>query len=195
MQSQEKRNEAMKIRNEMDLNIPLENAWNALNDIPRVARCAPGAKLIESRPDDSHVGTVAVKLGPVALSFKGTVAFLERDASQYRVVARAEGNEEKARGAAKADVVFTMSASEKGTRLIVESDITLVGPVAQYGRGAALVQSTAQVIMNQFARNLEADLNSGGEAELQKDISATKVLAKGLWDAGVGLIRKPGETK
>ena len=183
----------MKIVNELQLNVPIETAWAALNDIPRVARCAPGAKLLESRPDDSHVGTISVKLGPVALSFKGVVSFLERNAENHSVVARAEGNEEKARGSAKADVVFTMHSTEAGTRLVVESDITLAGYVAQYGRGAGLIQSTAQVIMSQFAKNLEADLNSGGEAALQKDISGGKVLAQGLWNAGKGLISRNNE--
>ena len=186
----------MKIRNELRLNVPIEQAWEALNDIPRVARCAPGAKLLESRPDDSHVGTIAVKLGPVALTFKGTVAFLERDAAAHRVVAKAQGNEEKARGTAQADVVFTLTDEEGGTRLSVDTDVTLAGYIAQYGRGAALIQSTAQVIMNQFARNLEADLNAGGDgAVLQKEISGARVLAQGLWNAGAGMLRQggPGE--
>jgi carbon monoxide dehydrogenase subunit G len=186
----------MKIRNELTLNVPVQTAWEALNDIPRVARCAPGVKLLESRPDDSHVGSIAVRLGPVALSFKGVVSFLEKDEAQHSVVAKAEGNEEKARGSAKADVVFTLTPNGDGARLIVDSDITLAGYVAQYGRGAALIQSTAQVIMNQFAQNLQADLNAaGGEAVLQKDISATKVLAKGLWNAGVAMVRKDDKPK
>ena len=56
----------MKIHNELRLNISLADAWALLNDVPRVARCAPGAQLLESRPDDSHVGPISVKLGPVA---------------------------------------------------------------------------------------------------------------------------------
>ena len=177
----------MKVHNELRLNVPIDQAWALLNDIPRVARCAPGAQLLESRPDDSHVGTIAVKLGPVALTFKGTVAFLEKDAANHRVVAKAQGNEEKARGTATADVVFTLSPDGEGTKLAGDSDITLAGYIAQYGRGAALIQSTAQVIMGQFAKNLEADLNSGGTAEMQKDISGARVLAQGLWNAGTGL--------
>lgn len=180
----------MKIHNELKLNISIADAWALLNDVPRVARCAPGAQLLESRPDDSHVGTISVKLGPVALSFKGTVAFLEKDEANRRVVAKAQGNEEKARGTATADVIFTLTPDGDGTKIAVDSDITLAGYIAQYGRGAALIQSTAQVIMGQFAKNLEADLNSGGEAAIQKDISGAKVLAQGLWNAGTGLFNK-----
>ena len=104
----------MKIRNDVRIQIPIAEVWTVLNDIPRIARCAPGAELLESRPDDSHVGTIGVKLGPIALKFKGTVSFIERDAVNYRVLAKARGNEEKARGTARADVVFTLSEVEGG---------------------------------------------------------------------------------
>jgi len=159
-----------------------------MEDVPRVARCAPGAELLEQRPDGSCLGRVAVKLGPVALQFKGIVTFIARDANAHRVVAKAKGNEEKARGTASADVVFTLSGDHESTTIKVESDILLVGSIAQYGRGTALVEGTAQALMNQFARNLEDDLN--GKEVVAGDISLTKVVAQGLWHAGAGLFRK-----
>ena len=177
----------MKITNDIVIAAPIADIWTALNDIPRVALCAPGAELLESRPDDSHVGTVSVKLGPISLKFKGTVSFIERDAASYRVLAKAQGNEEKARGTARADVVFALSEVEGGTKIAVESDIQLAGSIAQYARGAALLQSTAQVIMNQFAKNLEANLS--GSTEAAKEIGMASTVAKGLWNAGKDLLK------
>jgi carbon monoxide dehydrogenase subunit G len=130
-----------------------------------------------------------VKLGPVALKFKGTVVFIEKDRDAGRVVAKAKGSEEKGRGAASADVVFHLAPDGDDTKVEVESDIQLAGAVAQYGRGAALIQGTAQALMDQFARNLEADLN-GGETEGGGDISVAKVVAKGVWNAGANMFRK-----
>jgi carbon monoxide dehydrogenase subunit G len=79
----------MKISNSFRIPVPPEQAWEVLNDVPRVARCAPGAQLLEQRDDGAYVGTVGVKLGPVALSFKGTFSYKEKDAANYRVVAEA----------------------------------------------------------------------------------------------------------
>ena len=188
----------MKIHNEVRIKVPLDEVWNALNDIPRVARCAPGAELLESRADDSHVGTVAVKLGPIALKFKGTVAFVERDEANHRFLAKAQGNDEKGRGTARADVVFVLVEADGGTRISVESDIQLAGSIAHYGRGTALIQSTAQVLMDQFAKNLEANLtslrsgNDAPEPEAAKEIGVASLVAKGLWNAGAGLLKKGG---
>jgi uncharacterized protein len=179
----------MKIKNEIKLAAPVDAVWAVLDDIPRVARCAPGAELLEQKEDGTCVGRVGVKLGPVALQFKGTVQFTERDEAAKRVVAKAKGAEEKARGTASADVVFQLHDDNGGTKIVVESDVQLAGSIAQYGRGAALIQSTAQAIMNQFAKNLEADL-AGVESAPAGDISLAKVVAQGLWAAGKEAFRK-----
>jgi uncharacterized protein len=179
----------LKIRNKIVIAAPFDLTWEALDDIPRLAHCAPGAELLEQREDGVCTGTVGLKLGPVSVKFKGTVAFLERNRSLGRVVVKAKGNEEKGRGVAGADVVFTLSADGDETTVDVESDVQLAGAVAQYGRGAALIQGTAQALIDQFARNLEAELN-GMEARSSGDISVSRVVAQGLWSAGTQMFRK-----
>jgi carbon monoxide dehydrogenase subunit G len=154
----------MKISNSFRIPVPPDQAWDVLNDVPRVARCAPGAQLLEQREDGAYVGTVAVRLGPVALSFKGTFSYKEKDPVARRVVAEAAGNEAKARGTARANVVFVLAPDPVGTKVDVDSDVQLAGSIAQYGRGAALIQSTAQVIIDQFATNLAKEFNAGTPA-------------------------------
>ena len=177
----------MKLHNEILLRASVEAEWAALNDMPRVARCAAGATLLEERADGSCVGTLGVRLGPVAMSFKGVVEFLERDAAARRVVARARGAEEKARGSAMADVVFRLEPAEDGSRVVVDTDLTLTGAIAQYGRGAALLQGVAQALMSDFVRNMEADMAGGAVAA--DEASAARLVARGLWNAGVGALR------
>jgi len=149
----------MKIKNQFRVPVPVERAWLELNDVPKVATCAPGAELLEQKPDGSYDGSVSVKLGPVALSFRGTLVYKERDESKHRVVAEAAGNEARARGTARALVTFVLSPDGTGTRVDVDTDVQLAGSIAQYGRGAALIQSTAQVLMDEFARNFAAKLD------------------------------------
>ena len=182
----------MKIHNEIVIAAPIDVAWVALNDMPRVARCAPGAQLLEQRADGSCIGTIGVRLGPVALKFKGVVEFIERDDAAHRVVAKAKGAEEKARGSANADVVFTLASVDAGTKIIVDSDIQLAGFIAQYGRGAALIQGTAQALMADFAKNLEADLNGAKGADAG-EISAARLVARGVTNAVAGMFRKDGD--
>jgi uncharacterized protein len=172
----------VKIHNEFSIPLPPAKTWIALNDIPRVARCAPGAELLEQRDDGSFSGTIAVRLGPVLLNFKGTVIYREVDETNHRVVAEAAGNETRARGSARAQVVFVLSPSDGGTRVEVDTDVQLAGSIAQYGRGAAVIQNTAQVIMNQFAKNFAEHLsNPDVDPEAgAKPISGLSVLVQGV---------------
>jgi len=176
----------MKIRNSFTIARPIAESWAILNDVPRVARCAPGAELLEERGDGRYVGTVAIKLGPVALKFKGTFTYKEKDETAHRVVAEANGNEEKARGSAHAILVFLLAANGATTRVDIESDLQLAGPIAQYGRGAAILQSTAQALIDQFAENLAAELRAspmpaaGALAPSSAPISLPRVIASTL---------------
>ena len=149
----------MKIHNEFNIPLSPAQAWTVLNDIPRVATCIPGAKLLDSNEPGVHVGTVAVRLGPVALSFKGKFVYKEVDEQAYRVRAEANGSEEKARGSARALVEFVLIEQGGGTRVEVDTDLQLAGAVAQYARGGTLIESTAQVLMDQFAENLRSELS------------------------------------
>jgi carbon monoxide dehydrogenase subunit G len=110
------------------------------------------------------------------------VTYREVDEANHRVVADAAGTETKARGTARAQVIFAISPLEAGTKVSVDTDVQLAGSIAQYGRGAAVIQNTAQVIMDQFATNFAAhlanpDAPSGAGA---KPISGLGVLVKGV---------------
>ena len=173
----------MKIHNEFTVPVPPAKAWTMLNDVPRIARCAPGAQLVEQGEDGAYVGTISVRLGPVLLNFKGKLIYKEVDEANHRVVAEASGSETKARGTAQASVAFALASAPEGTRVLVDTDVQLAGSIAQYGRGAALIQNTAQVIMNEFARNFAAQLGPQDESEAQdpaKPISGLKVLFHGV---------------
>lgn len=149
----------MKIHNEFIIPLPPQQAWAILNDVPRVATCVPGAKLLEQTEDGAYIGTVAVRLGPVALSFKGKFIYKDVDEAARRVRAEANGSEQKARGSARAMVEFVLHEEGAGTRVSVDTDVQLAGSIAQYARGGTLIESTAQVLMDQFAENLRAELN------------------------------------
>ena len=45
-----------------------------------------------------------------------------------------------------------------GTKVLVHTNLTLSGSVAQYGRGVGIIQITAGQIITQFANNLKAQL-------------------------------------
>ena len=180
----------MKIENGFDVPLPPAEAWRVLLDIERVAPCLPGAEILETLDDKSYKGKVAVRLGPVAVSFVGTARFEEIDEAQRKVKIKASGTEQKGRGGAQAIVDFWLTeAAPRTTHVAIVTDLTLNGAVAQYGRGAAMIQDMAQQMVGRFADALKVQIQ-GSEAERQamtieaaKPVSGFALVCGALWRA------------
>jgi carbon monoxide dehydrogenase subunit G len=146
----------VRIENSFEVAAPPEAAWELLMDVPRVIPCMPGAQLTETVDDDHWKATMAVKLGPIALSFLTDVARESVDAEARRAVLSANAREAKGRGSAQATIESTLAAQNGGTRVDIVTELALTGPVAQYGRG--LVQSVAAQLTASFAGCLQKTL-------------------------------------
>ena len=118
----------------------------------------PGAELTEVIDDRSFKGRVSVKLGPVALTFAGTARFETIDEAARSATVKAQGTDAKGRGGANAVATFVLSPTDSGTRVDITTDLNLSGSVAQYGRGAGMIQEVASQIIRQFAEALRADI-------------------------------------
>ena len=127
----------MKFDNSFEVSLPPPEAWTVLMDVERIAPCMPGASLTEVVDDGSFKGTVSVRLGPVALTFEGEARFNHIDEAAQTASVKAQGKDPKGRGGADATVTFRLEPSEIGSKVLIETDLTLSGSVAQYGRGVA----------------------------------------------------------
>jgi uncharacterized protein len=149
----------MKIENTVEVDAPLDRVWALVNDIPRVAPCMPGAALTGVH-DDTYEGTVAVKLGPLRMTYKGKVTVEDVDEANHSARLAASGKDTKGGGTARASVQTRLEpAGEARTRLLVTSDVQLTGRVASFGRGGA-INDVATRLFGQFADCLRATLEA-----------------------------------
>jgi carbon monoxide dehydrogenase subunit G len=140
----------MRIEQTVEVSAPLDRVWALVNDVPRVAPCMPGAELTEVVDERTFAGTVKVKLGPINLSYKGTVVLEEVDEANHRARLQASGRDVRGGGTAKATVDTRLEAvTDDRTRMSVETDLHLTGRVASFGRGA--VQDVSAKLFGQFA--------------------------------------------
>ena len=151
----------MKIQQTVEVDVPLEQVWRFVNDVPRVAPCMPGAELTRVVDDRTYEGTVTVKLGPIAMTYKGTVVVEEINEAEHSARLLASGRDVRGAGTARATVTSRLEAvSETRTRMSVESDVQLTGRVASMGRGA--IQDVSAKLFRQFAECLRATLEAEG---------------------------------
>ncbi len=145
----------MKLENEFTVPAPVDQAWQVLLDVERVAPCLPGAAL-EGADGDAYRGTMKIKIGPITTSYAGTVKIEEADAAAHRAVMRAQARDSRGQGTAAATITSTMEEVEGGTRVHVETDMRVTGPAAQFGRG--VMQDVSAKLMGRFADCLAEEI-------------------------------------
>ena len=150
----------MELSNEIEVNAPIEEVWDAFNTPERIAPCLPGAELQEVE-GDNFKGAVKIKVGPITAQYKGIATYQEKDESSKRVVIKGDGRD--TRGAGNASALITAQLSEVSsnvTNVKVLTELTITGKVAQFGRGA--ISDVSGKLMTQFANNLEEILDTEG---------------------------------
>jgi carbon monoxide dehydrogenase subunit G len=175
----------MEFDNAFDVPLPPDQAWRILMDIERIAPCMPGAELTERVDDRTYKGKVGVRLGPVALSFAGTAKFEEVDDAARTARVKAAGADAKGRGNANAVTTFRVEPAGLGSNVLVHTNLTLSGSVAQYGRGAGMIQEVAAQLIKQFASSLhqmiDAETPAAAAPAPAKPISGFALILRALW--------------
>lgn len=191
----------MEFDNTLDVPLPPAEAWKLLLDIKRIATCIPGAELTEVIDDVTYKGKVAVRLGPVALSLVGQAKLEEIDHTSHRARVKAQGSDPKGRGSTDSVIDFRIEPVGTGSKVVIHTNVKLSGSIAQYGRGAGMIQSFASQLIGQFGESLKAQLAasqpSAANAETPvaasppaKPISGLTLIAKVIWDAFVRLFQR-----
>ncbi len=152
----------MELINSFEVARPIDEAWAALTDVERVVPCLPGARLQEVN-DGEYRGVVRVRLGRITTEFAGAATIAEQNATDYKVVVNGQGLDARGEGTAEAIVTAKLEPiNDTTTRVLVDTDLTLSGRVAQLGKGVLPEVSTN--LMAQFADNLAAMLDGQAPA-------------------------------
>ena len=151
----------MKLTNEFTVPAAADEAFAVLLDVERVAPCLPGASL-SGGDGETFDGAMTIKLGPVTSRFEGTVRIVEADRAAHRAVLRAQARDARGSGTAAATITTSLRAVGGATRVAVETDLQVSGPVAQFGRG--VMQDVSGKLMRQFADCLAEEMGGSPAA-------------------------------
>ncbi len=148
----------MQLEHSFTVPVPPAQAWKVLLDLERVAPCMPGATL-ESVTGTEFAGKVKVKVGPITVTYRGTVRFTEKDEDGLRVTVEAKAKETRGTGTAAATVQAWLTPADGGdTRVDVTTDLTITGKPAQFGRG--VMAEIGGKLIGQFAACLAEELTA-----------------------------------
>ncbi len=153
----------MEITKSFTVNAPADAVWAFLIDPYRVARCLPGAALTEKVDDETYVGTITVKVGPVTASYRGKLHFDRLDPQAREAELSGSGQETKGKGGA--DMRMKSRVVERGpneTEVTVVSDVNVVGVLAQFGRG--MIQDVSDALFQKFSQAMRRELETAAVA-------------------------------
>jgi uncharacterized protein len=137
--------------------------WEFLTDPRRVARCMPGAAITDQVDDKTYAGTLTVKVGPVAASYKGQLTFARLDAAGRAAEIVASGQDVRGKGGASMRLSSRLvERAPAETEVVASSEVNVTGILAQMGRG--MVQDVGDQIFEKFTRAMRAELEAPGGA-------------------------------
>ena len=153
---------AMEIENSFTVSAPADRVYSHLLDVNNVVRCVPGAELSEVVDADTFKGKVKIKVGPVTVSYNGTARITDRDPAQRTAKLQAEGRETTGSGSATATTVISVRDDGESSTVTLATDFTVVGRIAQFGRG--IMEDVSRHLVGQMAECIRATLEGGGAA-------------------------------
>jgi carbon monoxide dehydrogenase subunit G len=169
------------IENEFDVAAKPPEVYALMLDPERVATCLSGAEVTGRNDDGSFNAQITVKLGPVKMTYKGTVSIVESDPEARTATMLAKGAEARGQGTAQATLRMAVTENaDGGSHVTVAADILVTGRVAQMGRG--VMQDVARRMIGQMAQNMEALLTGGEGAKTDDAVSAGSLLGSVVAD-------------
>jgi carbon monoxide dehydrogenase subunit G len=152
----------MEFENTFLVKAPVEEVWDLLLDVERIAPCMPGAQVLEQTGDDAYKVAVKVRLGPMTMNYKGDVEILDKDASTHHATMRAKAKEARGQGTAQASIRMALREQDGGTEASIVTEMQMSGRAAAMGQG--VIKDVAASLTDTFARNLAGMVDDGGRA-------------------------------
>jgi uncharacterized protein len=149
----------MKLEQSFTVAAPVEQVWDALVDVERIAPCLPGAEITGQGPDGSYEGNFTVKLGPTTASYRGSLKMDSLDEASRVATMHAKGTDKRGQGGANATIVSTLREEGGETTVDVVTDFTITGRLARFGRGG-MIEDISKRMMRDFSQCLQATLTS-----------------------------------
>ena len=168
----------MKLEQTFEVQAPLAQVWEALNDLERVAPCLPGAAITSHDEDGTYHGTFTVKLGPMTAAYNGTIRIEDVDEAAHTATLKAKGTDKRGQGGANATIVNTLSEHDGGTHVEAVTDFNITGRLAQFGRGG-IMQDVSNRLLRDFANCLSTRLAEPAAAGESSAPAAEEVAAAG----------------
>jgi carbon monoxide dehydrogenase subunit G len=140
----------------IDLEVPVEKAWDFLIDINKFSTCLPGIDEVKQIDDKTFDGVISATVGPISGKFNFRSTILE-SRPQEQMVVHTEGTDSVTKSTVNADMTVDLrSISETKSQMDYKADVQVKGRLAILGD--MVLRATATLILQEFTRRLRKAL-------------------------------------
>jgi carbon monoxide dehydrogenase subunit G len=130
-----------------------DKVWDFLMDIPAVSKCVPGVESFEKIDDDTFLGSLKVKVGPIGVKLNGKVIVVERDRENFKSRMDMQAAEKRLNSAVSAHATLSLvPVSENVTEIHIHTESSILGKLGEFGQ--AVMRRKADQIVGEFAKNM-----------------------------------------
>lgn len=172
---------AFKIEERFEVQAPVDRVWKYLIDPESVVQCLPGAQLLEKQDEHNFLGAIKVKVGPLAMSYKGHAKFTEVNEETHQVRMDGEAREVGGSGSTRVSMLSTVAPlANGGSEVVVNAEVDLVGKIVQFGRG--MIEEVSRQMFRQFSACVKQRLETTDTqaAEEKADTDSTDKTQKAI---------------
>jgi uncharacterized protein len=136
----------------IDLDVPVQKAWEFLIDINRFSTCLPGIDEVKQIDDKTFDGIISATVGPISGKFNFRSTIVESRPPEQMVV-RTEGTDSVTKSTVNADMTVDLrSISDTKSQMDYQADVKIKGRLAILGD--MVLRATATLILQEFTRRL-----------------------------------------
>jgi hypothetical protein len=149
---------AMIFDGKIDLNVPVQKAWDFLIDINKFSTCLPGIDEVKQIDDKTFDGIISAAVGPISGKFNFRSTIVESRPPEQMVV-RTEGVDSVTKSTVNADMTVDLRAAlDNKTQMDYKADVKIKGRLGILGD--MVLRATATLILQEFTKRLHKGLGA-----------------------------------
>jgi uncharacterized protein len=136
----------------IDLDVPVQKAWEFLIDVNKFSTCLPGIDEVKQIDDKTFDGVISATVGPISGKFNFRSTILESRPPEQMVV-QTVGTDSVTKSTVNADMTVDLrSISDTKSQMDYKADVRVKGRLAILGD--MVLRATATLILQEFTRRL-----------------------------------------
>lgn len=153
---------AVQLLNTFTIDVPPDQCFPVLLDLPLVGGCVPGAHVGPRDADGSHPVALTIRIGPMKLEYVGRVTIGDQDDRAHTAALQVKMKTSSGGERAQARTALRVDGTAQGSVVEMKTEVALHGRAASFGQ--AFLSEIARRLLDSALACVEARIRAAVDA-------------------------------